>query len=906
MLSLLLFFLLFGGELGQAADARPGITFGFAIDGSGPVVSSGLGEDVGRYLESQLSVPVKVRSFAAEDQLYNWLVRFREVDVAWFSKESLYLFPAGQIYPLVESRKHTPDSRDSVLVARHELNDDLRQQIRDVFLAMQESTDGRGVLSRLGAAPFVSLADGGEIEKKASGVEESAAAAAVLSSVTPASKKDPGAHELSAVLPVSVAREGLPTEPPLAQPLRAADERAESSEPADSTLESVKAAPIALVADSLEYNSAEDSYEAKGDVVLHQGELELKAEELLWQAATQDAAARGSVELNDAGTEVSGERLQYNLATGQGQIHDGRVFVREGNFHLSGDQIEKHGQASYLVKQGSFTTCDGDIPDWKFSASEVDVTLGGYAKAKNVWFHIKEVPVLYTPYLLFPVKTERESGLLMPMFGYSNNKGARASLAWYQVIDRNMDATVYLDYLSEIGLGKGLEYRYALANQNNGKALYYHVNGFQETPDLSYLEWAHSGVLPGNWRLTADVEYTDKKLFFEEFGDVAEDYNRDKTVSTLMLRQHWQKLNLVGHGRYIKDLEGNNDSVLQRLPELSLGAARYRLADTPYYVGLESYATRFWSEGGHDDGERLYLKPSFSAVYKPGSWLEIVPQVALYERLYSADADDGESFVPELSLSLTTRLVKSFDTSLWGLDRVQHSVEPKITYSYVPDEYQGELPYFDGLDRIERQNNVSYVLVNRLTGRSLAEDGSLVYRDLFNLKISQSYNIDEARNNRSGANQPFSDVLVEVDFQPTNQISFDAKSQVPIYGATRFHRLSAGVKVSDDDGNAAAAKYFYKEEDFGEVAADYAGIQLSTSILQPVYVKFEERYDFSENRQLEQAFGLEYRSKCWSLLLTYRNRYRDNGDDDQEVLLSFVLAGLGQNFGSRGEFSSLH
>jgi len=46
------------------------------------------------------------------------------------------------------------------------------------------------------------------------------------------------------------------------------------------------------------------------------------------------------------------------------------------------------------------------------------------------------------------------------------------------------------------------------------------------------------------------------------------------------------------------------------------------------------------------------------------------------------------------------------------------------------------------------------------------------------------------------------------------------------------------MKVSDDDGNAAAVNYSYKEEGFEDVATDYAGIKLSTSILKPVYVKF--------------------------------------------------------------------
>lgn len=888
---LLLLFLagtLFGGPFSKPAAAQAGITIGFAIGSSGLTASSEQGEELGRYLADHLTVPVRVRTFASEEQLYTWLSRFHEVDVAWLSKDFLDRVPAGQIYPLARALDLSGELVRGDIVARQGLTTLLQEQLGSAFLAMQENAEGRRLLVRLDTSRFV-----GPGLWQPPTWEDVAEAQPLVSAAS------------SAPLPVepaqAVSPPALPSPPHFAvtaeqsaPPEREAD-RPGSSAGVVATEETQS--PISLVADYLAYDSNDDSYEARGDVILRQDDIELSSQELLWQAATQDAAAQGAVQLHDADTEVSAASMQYNLATGQGQLREGQIFVREGNFHLAGEQIEKRGQAEYFVRQGSFTTCDGEIPDWKFSASEVDVTLGGYARAKHVLFHVRDVPVLYVPYLMFPVKTERESGLLTPSFGHSNNKGAKASLAWYQVIDRSMDATVYLDYLSEIGLGKGLEYRYALTGRNEGQALYYHVDGLKENPDVYYLEWQHRGRLPGGWRLAADVEYADDRFFFEEFGEVAEDYNRDKTVSTLTLQHNWQKLNLVGHARYIQDLATDNDTTLQRLPELSLGLARYRLGDSPFYAGLESYATRFSRDEG-EDGERLFLKPSLSAVFTPGSWLEIVPQVALYERLYDVDDKDDEMFVPEFSLGLTTRMVKSFTVDRWGIDRLQHSVEPKVVYTYTPHDSQDDLPLFDLHDRVERlqRNALTFALVNRLTARSTAADGSRAYREIFNLRLSQSYDIDEARNNRSGQDRPFGDVRAEMVVRPTRNLALDVDSRIPVHGDTRLHTLSGGVSARDGGGNAANFSYTYKDEEFAGTATDYLGLQLDTSLLKPVYVRFEERYDFSASRELEKVLGLEYRAKCWSLFLSYRNRYREDGDD-HEFMVSFVLAGLGQNQG---------
>ena len=104
---------------------------------------------------------------------------------------------------------------------------------------------------------------------------------------------------------------------------------------------------------------------------------------------------------------------------------------------------------------------------------------------------------------------------------------------------------------------------------------------------------------------------------------------------------------------------------------------------------------------------------------------------------------ETDKFIPEFSVALSSRLAKSFDVNLLGADRFQHSIEPTVTYTYVPDEEQGSLPLFDLRDRVASRNDVTYALVNRLTARSQAADGSSSYRDLFYLRLSQSYNIDE-------------------------------------------------------------------------------------------------------------------------------------------------------------------
>ncbi len=91
--------------------------------------------------------------------------------------------------------------------------------------------------------------------------------------------------------------------------------------------------------------------------------------------------------------------------------------------YIQGTKIERLGESDFRIEEGTFTTCNGEVPSWKFGASRMDVTLGGYARARNMIFYLKDIPSLYFPYMVYPAKTERESGLLIPSAGYSDKRG---------------------------------------------------------------------------------------------------------------------------------------------------------------------------------------------------------------------------------------------------------------------------------------------------------------------------------------------------------------------------------------------------------------------------------------------------------------------------------------------------
>lgn len=662
---------------------------------------------------------------------------------------------------------------------------------------------------------------------------------------------------------------------------------------ASNTNSGEEAGPVQLEAEQLTFDQANATYLAEGDVLLRRGEQVLQAEQVRWNDETSQADAFGDVRLTGADGDMFGEELHLNLDRQEGLIRNGRVFVRESNFHIIGTEIEKTGERTYRVEDGTFTTCDGEVPSWKFTARELDVTVDGMAWAQHVFFHIYDLPVLYLPVVGYPVMTERESGLLMPNAGYSDKRGTELSLTYYQVLGRNQDATFYLDYLSLLGLGKGVEYRYFLGHDNVGEAKAYHVSGFSGEDDRFALDWQHRGTLPGQVRLTADIMYISEREYFSDFGDAAGEYNRDKAESLIAASRNWQKNNLAGQVKYVKDLGQFQSLTLHRLPEVRFNMIRQRIGDTPLYYRMDSSAAYLYQDQDQDVDQdlksgRFSLRPALSAVFRPAGVVEIVPEIGYLERYYTGSDGEGREGIFDFSTRVATRFSRVYSFNGKWVNKIQHVVQPEILYQYVPSVNQADLPQFESFDEIGKKNTVSMAITNRFIAKLEPADGNADYHEFMYLRISQEYALDESRRELLTPSQvqeeDFSDLRLELLLRPNRQNFIDLDTRYDVGSGADVLTFNAATGINDQNGNSLALTYRYGKDDF-----EYLGGFLNLALLRPWYVSYGHRYSLDGNNNLENLLNLEYRAPCWSAFLTFRNR-----QGDQEVFISFSLRGLGR------------
>jgi LPS-assembly protein len=236
----------------------------------------------------------------------------------------------------------------------------------------------------------------------------------------------------------------------------------------------------------LSYDRENNMMIARGNVELTQGGRILNTDYLQVNLATNDAYAKGRVVLNQGGDLLACSELKMNLDERRGQVQNAKVFIKKQNFHISGKEFKSLGQNNYQIFNGEITTCDGENPTWRIDAKKIDVTLEGYAKIQGGTFRVKGVPVMYFPYFLVPVKTERQSGFLFPEFGTSSKKGFEFNNSFFWAQAPNKDATFYLDAATKKGPGEGLEYRLVTGSNSWAKFYGYHAYELHNYFDDAY------------------------------------------------------------------------------------------------------------------------------------------------------------------------------------------------------------------------------------------------------------------------------------------------------------------------------------------------------------------------------------------------------------------------------------
>jgi len=657
--------------------------------------------------------------------------------------------------------------------------------------------------------------------------------------------------------------------------------------------------PWRLRADSVSFDQATNTYVAEGRVEIWQERQKLTADRVVVNAGTKEMEATGNVTLVQGEDSLKSERMLFDLNTNLGIVIEGTLFLKQQNYYLRGEEIERMGESTYRVKGGSFTTCDGDWPAWRFTGSEALITLEEYADIWGATFQVKNIPIFYSPYLSFPVKTQRQSGFLFPRVGFSDTAGAQLGLSYFWAIDRNMDATLYLDLATKKGIGEGLEYRYVRKEDSSGSLYGYHIREGEEYrkkytdpldrgPDRWQVDFRHEEYFDSTFFAKTRLRAFSDREYFVDYGSTYGAQASEQAYSFLSLTKNWERFSLFGEARRTVDLRQEDKSTLQYYPLTNFVGIRQPVFSSPLFFSFESSYGYFWREEG-TTGNRVDLYPRISLPLKWGG-LEFNTELGGRETLYAGVSEGDPSRSRQLwdfQTGVATDLYRVFDTGFKGVPKIKHVFRPEISYVYVPDVDQTDIPYYD--QQVPKTNALFYGFTNRIIGK-IVEGSTSRYHEYVYFKLGQKYDINEVTRSAGPSSEPrrpFGAIAAELRIRDPKYITLEnITSYDP--NTNDFQTAYTALGLNDWRGDGLTLEHIWRKG----LEEQLNGI-LRIKVFSFLDFSYGRRYSLLDNQNLETNYGAIYRHQCWSLEVNYTEKAGAAGaPSEKKFWFMFNLQGI--------------
>ena len=501
----------------------------------------------------------------------------------------------------------------------------------------------------------------------------------------------------------------------------------------------------------------------EGNVDVHYGIYRLQADKITVLEEVGLMIAEGSVVFDQGEDQrITGTRGEFNYKTKLGFFEDSTGFTNQTNdgtvIYFTADRVERVGLNEVVVENGKFTACEDNVPNWSFTASEARISQNDRIKLKNAKFRVRDIPIVPLPYASIPIKKrDRASGFLTPTFGFSGNKGARLSTAYYQTLGRSADVTFRGDIYTGRGLGYGLDFRTRANSRSYFNFGFYAVKDriFGASQDADHPDQGGSIVyadgvhyFPNGFTAVADVRLTSNLAFRQVFSDGIQQIISPIEVSQAFVNKSWNNytLNLLARSQVISIPN-------VRVKTKNLPSINFDKRPSPLSFWKSSYFSFKTSLEGVSRREEvddlaLYRQQTGSdPVVTPaiGQRFDIHPQISIpfYFKYFNLTATGGTRVTYYSNSFNIFRQVVGRDVirkygefeldfrpvalakNYFGKDgafRFRHVIEPFATYRLVKgvDNFN-KIIRFDYADTQTDTNEIEYGVTNRFYTRRYTE-----------------------------------------------------------------------------------------------------------------------------------------------------------------------------------------
>ena len=652
-------------------------------------------------------------------------------------------------------------------------------------------------------------------------------------------------------------------------------------------------APAYVTAQRLEGQSG-NRLEATGNAELRRAGQAFYADHLLYRQDTREVTADGNVRVEQNGDTVSGMHLEYNLNTRVGDMTLSEYSLSSGLAHGTAKELHMDGKSNYSLRDVTYTSCPVGQEDWMLDMGRFDIDRATeIGTAHNATVEFKGVPILYSPWMDFPLKGQRKSGMLAPIYGSTSTGGPELTLPIYLNLAPNYDATLAPRFISRRGTMLNDEFRY-LHGSYLAKVQLDTLQDQQTGTRRTHEAYAHTQDLGNGFADAVTLEKVSDDAYYRDLAtsvSSTSQVNLPRTGQVTYSGASWNALALVQGFQTLQDPLVPVAIPYRMTPDLQLTGQRDAYAGTLAFTGQFVNFTHPTAV----NGERVVLFPtiSYPLVSDPGYY--VTPKFGVHSASYRLTQNLAPGQQANVSatipiFSLDSGMTFERDTALGNRSLVQ-TFEPRAYYVYIPYRNQDMLPNFDtalstfsysqlfsenrflGGDRVGDANQLT------LAGTSRFLDGT-DGAELLRTFIGERFSFAQPQVNlpipvaTAGVTTPYalptqtssvnkSDILAGISGRTSRSLWFDSIVQYNPAGLG-FEMYSISAQYRPEPGKVLNVGYRYTSP---LLNPNLNMRQFDVSTQWPLSGRWHSvarwNYSIVEKTLLEGLVGVEYNQACW-------------------------------------------
>lgn len=679
--------------------------------------------------------------------------------------------------------------------------------------------------------------------------------------------------------------------------------------------------PLVIDADSGEILSGGDVNILRGNVIAQEYDQRLTTDEaFLFRDPNTKQPIRleafGNIDWREPGLRMIAEQAEYTFEPAAIDLKHAYYRLYQNRIRGYAEQIFRLDDNPTELTKLRMTTCSPDSNAWAIGAKRASLnTATGLGRAYHAIFYVKDVPVMYMPYMAFPLDKRRRTGFLAPQYGVSDHSGQSVNVPVYLNLAPNYDLLFTPYWYSKRGMRFNTETRY-LTESARGEIIAEVLPFDEKNKETRYgVNVRHNQQLTTHWNTKIDYNRVSDDLYLDDFSSSLDPYVAGQLNQQAIV--NYQNVHWTGfvNAQAFQTLESDSNNIsqqYQRLPQVGANARYPRIGNLVDF-NLNTEYVHFQ----HTDTQRInadrFNGLAASTVDLEKSWGYIKPSATFQLTQYYLENVSG----PDQPNAITRGLpFLSFDSGLL-FDRdvlffnqtYEQTLEPRLFYLYVPNKNQDDIPNFDtalrdfSFDQLFR--------INRFSGNDRIGDAN----QLTTAVTSRFYDVNDGFEKSSvslGQIFYFKDRDVTLPGFETQSDAVSATVGEFEYAFNQhwswrnyaewdtleneIDKGTSAIQLIPQQNRVINFGYRYVREDPGiRELVDQTDISSGWMLTPRWGVLGRWNYDLTAKRTVNTYGGIEYRSCCWAIRTViehYLRRDEVESDYETRYMLQFQLTGL--------------